>query len=177
MKAFEFVFDMSKRVVKLAAAFLMSILRALHALVSTICRLFGVTPPAMPQPFVPSTTPDDVRDEYRDAYTREISNGNALTYDVGAAVHQYASQPDPSIRGAVDLGGLSPAQLDWLLGLKEADLKRLAQAGPKACDFAVSGKRCGIVGLPMPSGLDAIEVAPTRDRLADRIGAMKRLAA
>ncbi|TPK91483.1 hypothetical protein [Mesorhizobium sp. B2-4-17] len=163
-----------KAVIRLALEAVEAILRAILAVIAAFCRLLCVAPPSMPQLAQPTTTPEDVRNEYRDEYTREVANDFAHASDVGMAVHQYASALDPAIRGAVDISGLSPAQTDWLLGLREEDLQRLATAGPKACELAVSGKRCGVVGLPTSSVPQEIEgpsavVHPARDLLMDRI--------
>lgn len=72
-----------------------------------------------------------------------------LASDVGRSVHDYASARGMG-RAAVDLSGLTEEQQDWLMGLSEQDLQRLAVAGEAVCKRAVSGKRCGIVGLPTP---------------------------
>lgn len=171
MQFFKSAFYASKRAVEIAAMLMRAILQAILGIVAAICRLFGIRPPSMLRLPIPSTTPEDVRDEYRDEYTREVANDHVRASDVGMAVHQYASQRDPAIRGAVDLGGLSPSQTDWLLGLRDDDLQRLAQAGPKAAELAVTGKKCGIVGLPIPAA-DKPEIEgpnPVRDLLVDRI--------
>ena len=171
MKLLEFAFDASKRIVKTAAALLQVVLNAVMALVQTLCRFLGITPPpSMPQPFVPSTTAQDVRDEYANSFTTAVECDQALASDLGQAVYQFAQALDPAIRGAVDLGGLSPSQIDWLLGLSEADLQRLAQAGPRACELAVCGRKCGVVGLPIPPSVSQeIEgPSPVRDFLVDK---------
>lgn len=104
----------------------------------------------MPAPYRPGTSVDDVLDEFKDSYVRELSNDHALVGDAGRAVHQYASAADPWVRAAVDVSPLSEAQTDWLLSLRDDDLRRLASAGPRACELAAMGRRSGIVGLPMP---------------------------
>lgn len=163
-----------KAIARLALEAVEAILKAILAIVAAFCRLLGVAPPSMPQLPRPSTTPEDVRAEYRDEFTREVSNDHALASDVGLAVHQYAGALDPAIRGAVDISALSAEQTDWLLGLREEDLQRLVAAGPKACELAVTGKRCGVVGLPTPPAASQIEgprlvAHPSRDLLIDRI--------
>lgn len=151
------------------------LLRAVMTLVAVLCRLLGVRPPAVPPLPVPSTTAEDVRDEYRDAFTRETANDYGFASDLGRAVHQYATATDPGVRCAVDLQGLSMTQMDWLLGLSDDDLQRLATAGPKACELAVSGRKCGVVGLPAPQKAPAPAVvdkgAAVRETLVDRIRA------
>ncbi|UVK44395.1 hypothetical protein BPNPMPFG_006310 [Mesorhizobium sp. AR07] len=162
-----------KAAVRLALEAAEAILKAILAIIAAFCRLLGVASPSMPQPPRPTTTPEDVAAAYRDEYTREIANDHAHASDVGMAVHQYAAAIDPAIRGAVDISGLSAEQTDWLLGLREEDLQRLVAAGPKACELAVSGKKCGVVGLPIPT-TPQIEGPrtvrhPARDLLVDRI--------
>jgi hypothetical protein len=125
-----------------------------------------------PPPPIPTMTAVDVRDEYEDGYERQAAAAEARASDIGMAVHQYASSEDPGVRCAVDLGGLDYAQMDWLLSLKDDDLRKLAQAGPRACELAVTGRRSGIIGLPAPRVEDAaheITMHPIRSLLDDRI--------
>lgn len=153
---------------------LQGILAAIYAVIQSIFRILGLTPPSMPQPPQPTTTADDVRDEYRDAHDREISNDYAYASDIGMTVFQFANALDPAIRGAIDLEGLSPSQVDWLLGLSEADLQKLSTAGPKACELAATGKRSGVVGLPTPKTETASAIEgphPVRSYLMERIRA------
>ncbi|MHA6641071.1 hypothetical protein [Mesorhizobium sp. A623] len=157
-----------------AAKFLSGILTAIHAVISAICRFLGLTPPPPPTPPRPSTTAEDVRDEYRDAHDREVSNDHAFASNVGMTVYQFANALDPAVRGAIDLEGLSPSQIDWLLGLSEADLQKLVTAGPKACELAATGKRSGVVGLPTPQTETAPAIEgphPVRNLLLERIRA------
>ncbi|MFU0507367.1 hypothetical protein [Pseudaminobacter sp. NGMCC 1.201702] len=157
---------------KAAAALLQAILHVILSVVGAFCRLLGIAPPAMPMLPQPSTTPEDVRDEYREAIAAETAD-NRYANDLGKAVHRYASAGDPDIRSAVDLSALSPAQMDWLLGLGDEDLKRLATAGPKACELAVLGKRSGVVGLAAPAATAPEIEGPhsVRNLLVDRIRA------
>jgi hypothetical protein len=162
-----------KAIARLALA-VRAILRAILALVASICRLLGVAPPSMPQLPQPATTPKDVHAEYRDEFTKEVANDRAMASDVGLAVHQYASALDTAIRRAVDISGPTAEQTDWLLGLREEDLQRLIAAGPKACKPAITGKRCGVVGLPSPTATSQIEGPrparhPARELLVNRI--------
>ncbi len=143
------------------------------AALDRIARLFGGNGSPVPMP--PAALPsEEVREEYADAYEREAAADQATASDLGHAIHQYAAADDPSVRCAVDLGGLSHSQMDWLLALKDEDLKRLAQAGPRVCEKAVTGRRSGIVGLPSPAIENAAHEAisgphPVRDFLSDRI--------
>lgn len=115
-----------------------------------VARLLGRSGEQVPAHYVPETSVSDVLDEYRDRHVRELATDHAPVGHVGRAVHQYASAPGPDVRCAVDLSGLTPVQVDWLLGLRDADLARLAKAGPRACDLAARGRRSGLVGLPTP---------------------------
>lgn len=156
--------------------FLLGVLAAIHAIVAAICRILGLTPPPPPTPPTPTTTAEDVRDQYRDAHDKELANDHSYASDVGRTVWQFANAMDPSVRGAVDLESLSPAQIDWLLGLSEADLQKLVTAGPKACELAANGKRSGVVGLPTPQTHPAPVVEgphPVRNLLLERIRAAR----
>jgi hypothetical protein len=145
------------------------------AALDRIARMFGGGGPTPPPP-VP-LTPEDVRGEVLDAYEREAAADEARASDIGLAVHQYASADDPGIRCAVDLAGLSRPQMDWLLGLTDEHLRKLASAGPRACELAVSGRRSGIIGLPVPAVENAAyEIEgpnPVRDLLSGRIRASR----
>ncbi len=150
-----------------------AILMAVHAVVALLCRFLGVRPPAVPQIAPPRATPEAILDRYDSALDRAISRDNEPVRDAGAAVHQYATAAHPHVRGAVDLTCLSDMQVGWLLGLSDAELARLAAAGPLACQRAITGKRSGIVGLPeMQPAAPQPEADPrerVREALRDRI--------
>lgn len=155
-----------------------AVMQAVMAIVGLICRFFGGRGPAMPAEASLATTADDVADTYHDSLRRETANDHALTSDCGLAVHQYANAADPGIRSAVDLGGLDRTQMNWLLTLSDSDLAKLAAAGPKACGLAVAGRRCGIVGLPLPQPVPAVVVdrhEAVRALLIDRIRHKRRI--
>jgi hypothetical protein len=138
---------------------------------SSLGRLLSGSGYTSPPP-IPTMTAVDVRDEYEDGYEREAAANDGRASDIGQAVHQYASAEDPGVRCAVDLGGLDYQQMDWLLSLKDDDLRKLAVAGPRACELAVTGRRSGIVGLPAPKLEDAaheVVMHPIRSLLDDRI--------
>lgn len=163
-----------KSLFSMLTATLQTILNAVLAVVGALCRFLGIAPPATPALPLPPTTPEDIRDEYRNAHAAGIAD-NSHEANLGQAVHRYASADDPGVRCAVDLSGLSPAQMDWLFKLKDEDLQRLASAGPKACELAVAGKRSGIVGLLAPStALPEVEGPhPVRNLLMERLRAAR----
>ena len=146
-----------------------AILMAVHAVVALLCRFLGVRPPAVPQIAPPRATPEAVLDRYDSALDRAISRDNEPVHDAGAAVHQYATAADPYVRGAVDLTCLSDMQVAWLLGLSDAELSRLAAAGPLACQRAITGRRSGIVGLPEMEPAAAEPEADPRDRVREAL--------
>jgi hypothetical protein len=170
MRVKQAIFYMSK-------AILAAIEKAILAVLMLIAKIFGGKPPAMPSRGSLPTTTDDVADTYRDSYTREVANDHAMASDIGMAVHQYATAGDPGVRCAVDLEGLDLDQMGWLLSLSDGDLAKLATAGPKACELAVTGKRCGIVGLPTPQVRPAVVVdkaEAVRSALVHRVGNVRR---
>ena len=89
-----------------------------------------------------------------------------------------------SARAVMDIDELPPHLQDWLMGLDEEHLLRLARSGLGTCEKAISGQRTGIVGLPRPAEPDlgpvrsgeirAIgEVLGDRNALASRIARAK----
>lgn len=162
-----------KSTMDFAAQLAKAIMKLVMALITSICRLFGVQPPVSRGRPEISTKPADLEDAYRKAHSREMCKGLDLVSDIGSSVHRYAAAPEPMIRSAVDLSALTPSQQDWLMMLSEDDLRRLAKAGPQACERAASGKRCGIVGLtpyrePSPEPIRA-RTADIRDLMYERI--------
>lgn len=178
------VLDFSRWTVALGLRVTQAILLAVHAVVALLCRLIGVRPPAVPQLPLPQVTPTAVMDRYESALDRATEKEHEPVCDVGAAVHQYASATDPSVRSAVDLTGLRADQFGWLMGLADDDLRRLAAAGPVACQRAITAKRSGIVGLPemKQAALEPVVGDPEermREALRERISAarVRKLAA
>lgn len=162
------IFYMSKAMLK-------AIAQAVLAIVRLICKLFGRPGPAMPSAGSLPRTTNDVADTYRDSYAREVEAGLAYASDLGRAVHQYATADDPGVRCAVDLAGLDLDQMGWLLSLSDDDLQRLAAAGPKACELAVTGKRSGIVGLSVPEPRPPVvdKAAAVKSALVNRVGLVR----
>jgi hypothetical protein len=68
---------------------------------------------------------------------------------LGEIVHAFASASEDE-RIEMDLDALPDHVRTWLLTRKEADLKKLAAAGPAKCGLVAAGKRSGIVGLEPP---------------------------
>ena len=124
-----------------------------------IARLLGRRPCEPRELPKVDTSSDDVTEIFNDEYQREVALDRDSASDVGQVVHQYASQPDPVVRGVVDLAGLQPYEIDWLLSLSEADLHKLAAAGPRACQLAIRGRKCGIIALSVP------RVAEPKDKM------------
>lgn len=142
-----------KTILSAALAMVQAVLAAMDAVLKAIFLLFGVRSGASTARPVPqiSTRAKEVEDALENSIMDQKSLDYRLSLKAGAGgiVHQYASVM-PELRSTVDLGALSIKQQDWLLMLSDRDLKRLAQAGPDACELAVSGRRSGIVGLPVP---------------------------
>lgn len=69
-------------------------------------------------------------------------------------VHRFASA-DRAGRADLDLEELPPHLQEWLRSLSVAHLAHLAQS-PELCELAVSGRRTGLVGMPLPE-----RIAPT----------------
>lgn len=114
-------------------------------------RVLGLGGPPMPPRYVPETSVEDVLEGFRDAQVLKVGAVDACVDGLGHTVFRYVAAADPEMRSAVDLTGLDDRQTDWLLGLRDEELRRLAQAGPRACELAARGRRCGIVGLPLPA--------------------------
>lgn len=168
------VLDFGKGMTVLGLRMTQAILEAVYAVLRLLCRFLGVKPPVTPQLAPPRATPEAVMDRYESALDRAISRDHEPVHDAGAAVHQYAAAADPYVRGAVDLTCLSDVQVGWLLGLSDAELSRLASAGPLACQKAITGRRSGIVGLPEMEPPAAAEPAVdprerVREALRERI--------
>ena len=123
----------------------LAILRGLFLLpfelLGALGRILGFAPPQVPPQAPSGPTPEDLLPRLHERQETPLPE-----YASGAVVHSYAAAA-PQERATVDLSPLTSAQMSWLLSLSDADLARLAQAGPKACDRAAAGKRSGVVGL------------------------------
>ena len=118
-------------------------------------KIFGRGGQPIPQPPAERTSAADLRQDFAEAAARHAGSRQAMTEvsSVGETVHAYASEPRAT-RWEVNLRNVPEHIQHWLDELSEDDLARLAKAGPAACSRAASGKRCGVVGLPLPSSYE-----------------------
>jgi hypothetical protein len=86
------------------------------------------------------------------------------TDSIGEIIHAYASASEDE-RLDMDLDALPDYVRVWLLTRKEADLKRLAAAGPVKCGLVAAGKRPGIIGIEPPDPDQQISPRPVVKRL------------
>jgi hypothetical protein len=84
-------------------------------------------------------------------------NRERQSNSIGEVVYAYASAT-PADRPSISLSGVPTHVQDWLLGLPEVDLRRLAIAGRTACQKASEGQRCGVVGIAYPPTYGAVAV-------------------
>lgn len=142
---------------------LRAIADVLLSVIRLIGRLLGVRGPAPLAPLpLPDVTAGAVREDVSDGIAKVLRGGvQKPIYAPGYAVHAYASA-SAEARPAVDIDALSPAQAAWLISLAEEDLDRLQKAGAAACQRAVDGKKCGIVGLRVPGPADAVDPEEAR---------------
>lgn len=125
-----------------------------------IARLMGNGKPQVPEAYVPETGVEDVLDEFNERFSRVKAVSGEAASDVGHAVHQYASAPEPLVRCAVDLTPLDAVQTDWLMSLSDADLIKLSKIGPRRCESLARGKQAGVVGFPLPGRQPEASVKP-----------------
>ncbi|MXQ10440.1 hypothetical protein [Microvirga makkahensis] len=83
---------------------------------------------------------------------------------VGETIHAYASASEDG-RLDMDLDALPDHVRVWLLTRKDADLKKLAAAGPVKCGLVAAGKRSGIVGIEPPDPDQPMSPEPVVRRL------------
>lgn len=123
-----------------------SILQMIDALLAAI---FGKKALSLARALATVTT-DDVMRDYRDATEEQFDFARKAASELGNTVHRYATVSSAE-RALVDLAALSDTQRDWLLTMSDENLSRLATLNAYACERAASGKKCGIVGLPVPA--------------------------
>ncbi|WP_455296561.1 hypothetical protein [Brucella pituitosa] len=126
--------------------------KLITSVLNAILRLFGMQMPATSRKLPTlSTRPSDVMAEIQD-HASGIGTGYPKllkpTSDAGHILYRFAIARSAEARAAMDLSVLTQEQQDWLLLLSDADLERLAKVGLDGCTRAMSGKRCGIGGLP-----------------------------
>lgn len=114
---------------------------------NSLARLMGKGKPQVPDAYVLETGVEDVLNEFGERFSRVKAVSGEAASDVGHAVHQYASAPEPMVRCAVDLTPLDAVQVDWLMSLSDADLAKLARVGPRRCESLARGRQTGIVGF------------------------------
>jgi nucleotide-binding universal stress UspA family protein len=83
---------------------------------------------------------------------------------LGETIHAYASASEDE-RLDMDLDALPEHVRVWLLTRTEADLKKLAAAGPVKCGLVAAGKRSGIVGIEPPDPDQPMAPEPVVRRL------------
>jgi hypothetical protein len=86
------------------------------------------------------------------------------TDTIGEIVLAYASASEEE-RLEMDLDALPEHVRIWLLTRTEADLKKLAAAGPAKCGLVAAGKRSGIVGIQPPDPDQPMAPEPVVRRL------------
>ncbi len=139
---------------RLATKALILIEKMIVAVLNSILKIFGMKPMPMPAREIPqlSIRPDDILSEVRKdgSEVGSIASEKLLkpTSDAGHTLYRYACAQSPNERSTIDLSALSDDQQYWLFQLSDADLARLSKAGLDACTRAMSGKKCGVGGLP-----------------------------
>ncbi len=152
-----------------------------HLIVSVLnmfLRLFGMQMPVTRRTLpVPMATPSDILTEIQS----QISNAGAgeqkllkPTSEAGHVLYRFALARSAEERASLDLSMLTPEQQNWMLLLSDGDLERLAKVGLDGCTRAISGRRCGIGGLPAIETDKPAEARQTTSPLAGRILAHRR---
>lgn len=128
-----------------------SILNAVARLIDGLFRLLFGRSAGLASKVPPlRTRAEDVIQAIRETAEPTAPDAYLAAHKPALALHQYVAAKDPAERALVDLTGFTDDQLDWLLSLSDEHLQKLATAGPEACERALTGKRCGIIDLPMP---------------------------
>lgn len=128
-----------------------SLLNTIAKLIDTLFRLLFGRSAGLASRVPPlRTTASDVMQAIKEIAEPTLPDAYAVAHKPASMLHQYVSAKDAAERAIMDLSGFTDEQLDWLLSLSDEHLQKLAVAGPEACERALAGKRCGIVGLPLP---------------------------
>lgn len=109
--------------------------------------LFGRSAPA-----VPSLEFEELADEHVEELRHELVSTPepepAPVTSLGTRFHAYAAA-DADGRAGFDFGAVPDDVALTLVSLTEAQLARLAAAGPVVCGRWARGERTGLVGVPM----------------------------
>ena len=124
--------------------------------------IFGSKAPSLARA-LSKVTADDIMNGYKEAAREEVALDKKAASELGMTVYKYAAAPTLSERALVDLSSLSDTQRFWLLTMPDEYLEHLGSLDAYACEKAALGKRCGIVGLPVPT-LSTREVAVREKR-------------
>ncbi len=160
---------------KMALSAVIAIEKMIVGLLNMLLRLFGAKPLPMPERRMPAAyeTPEEILSEVgnnRFEYAAPTSDKLLKpTSEAGHTLYRYACARTCEERSTVDLQALSTEQQAWLLMLSDADLEQLAKVGLDGCTKAMSGKRCGVYGLPAipepPSEIEKMSKLEKRIRL------------
>lgn len=153
--------------------------KLITSVLNAILKLFGMQMPAARRglPAV-STRPSDIIAEIQSRISGTGAGYQKLlkpTTDAGHILYRFARMR-PEERAVMDLSGLTGEQQDWLLLLSDADLDRLAEIDLDGCTRAMSGKRCGVGGLPAMLNEKSVETPQPTTPFARRIRAHKQTA-
>lgn len=163
---------------KAAACLLIFVEQLIISLLNLFLKLFGLQMP-VPSRQLPSisTTPSDILTEIQKGIS-EVNHEHRMlmkpTTEAGHVLYRFANAQSAEARAAMDLSALTPAQQNWLLMLSDTDLERLTKVGLDGCVRAISGKRCGIGGLPAMPNEKSVETPQPTTPLARRIAAYKQ---
>lgn len=159
-----------------------NVLRAIASIIDRIMSmLFGRSPGLASKVPQLSTKAEDVLQALAAEPTFTKPEVEYLLAHTPTSVLHYYASATAEARATIDLSGLTPEQMDWVFGLSDDDLKKLAQAGPAACEKALAGKKCGVVGLSSPRKSEEqgapiykeIAADTPKGRLSDRVRAFK----
>ncbi|PRA85923.1 hypothetical protein CQ054_10670 [Ochrobactrum sp. MYb29] len=163
---------------KVAIHLLASVEKLITSVLNAILRLCGMQMSVSRRelPTV-SKRPSDIIAEIQSQISSTGAGDQKLlkpTTDAGHILYRFARMR-PEERAAMDLSGLTAEQQDWLLLLSDADLDRLTEIDLDGCTRAMSGKRCGIRGLPAMQRDTSVEASQsTAPVLVRRILAHKQ---
>ncbi|MEN3142299.1 hypothetical protein ABDF71_09815 [Ochrobactrum sp. WV_118_8] len=164
---------------RMAANTLIWIEKMIIAVLNLILKIFGMKPMPVPSRQIPQLAikPSDILSEVRKSDTDiGLPTSDKLlkpTSDAGHTLYRYACAQSPSERSTIDLSALTDDQQYWLFQLSDADLARLSKAGLDACTRAMSGKKCGVGGLPKFERNESAEKSVQTSKMAERIHAYR----